>query len=110
MKFAGKIWKLLVGIKDALVLVFMLLFFGMLYAALSASPYDDSAYRGALKLDLAGDIVEQPAEPSPLDAFGGSITPEIRASEVVHALDPPGDKRRERESVACARQRRAIAQ
>ena len=42
MKFAGKVWKLLVGIKDGLVLVFMLLFFGMLYAALAASPYDDS--------------------------------------------------------------------
>ncbi len=36
MKFVRAIWKLLVGIKDALVLIFMLLFFGLLYAALSA--------------------------------------------------------------------------
>ena len=43
MKFAGKAWKFLVGVKDALVLIFMLLFFWALYAALSASPYDDSA-------------------------------------------------------------------
>ena len=28
MKFAGKAWKLLVGVKDALVLLVMLLFFG----------------------------------------------------------------------------------
>src|SRR4029078_1226993 len=35
MKFVRAIWKLLVGIKDALVLIFMLLFFGFLYAALS---------------------------------------------------------------------------
>ena len=32
MKFVRAIWKLLVGIKDALVLILMLLFFGMLYA------------------------------------------------------------------------------
>ena len=38
MKFVRAIWKLLVGIKDALVLIFMLLFFGMLYGALSARP------------------------------------------------------------------------
>ena len=68
MKFAGKAWKLLVGIKDGLVLLFMLIFFGGLYAALSASPYKDSAARGALRLDLAGAIVEQPAVRSPFDA------------------------------------------
>ena len=38
MKFVRAIWKLLVGIKDALVLIFMLLFFGLLYAGLSARP------------------------------------------------------------------------
>ena len=38
MKFVRAIWKLLVGIKDALVLIFMLFFFGMLYGALSARP------------------------------------------------------------------------
>ena len=42
MKFAGKVWKLLVGIKDGLVLLFMLIFFGALYGALSASPYRDT--------------------------------------------------------------------
>ena len=30
MTFARKVWKLLVAIKDALVLVFLLLFFGLL--------------------------------------------------------------------------------
>lgn len=94
MKFAGKVWKLLVGIKDGLVLVFMLLFFAMLYAMLSVSPYKDSAYRGALRLNLAGEIVEQPAEPSPFDAIGGSITREFRASEVIHALDTAAENDR----------------
>ena len=38
MRFVKAIWKLLVGIKDALVLLFMLMFFGLLYSALSARP------------------------------------------------------------------------
>ncbi len=37
MKFLGKVWRLLVGVKDGLVLVLMLLFFGVLFAALSAN-------------------------------------------------------------------------
>jgi protease-4 len=36
MKLVRGAWKLLVGIKDALVLVAMLLFFGALFAALNA--------------------------------------------------------------------------
>ena len=88
MKFAGKAWKLLVGIKDALVLLFMLMFFGGLYAALSASPHRDSASRGALRLDLAGAIVEQPSVRNPFDAIGGGrATREYRVSELIHALD-----------------------
>ena len=38
MKLVKGAWKLLVGIKDALVLIFMLLFFGLIFAALSARP------------------------------------------------------------------------
>jgi protease-4 len=88
MKFVGKAWRLLVGVKDALVLLIMLLFFGGLYAALSASPYKDSAARGALRLDLAGAIVEQPSEPDPFAALGGgAIVREYRLAEVIHALD-----------------------
>ena len=52
MKFVRAIWKLLVGIKDALVLIFMLLFFGVLYAALSARPAP--VKDGVLTLDLNG--------------------------------------------------------
>ena len=88
MRFVGRAWKVLVGIKDGLVLIFMLLFFGSLYAALSASPHRGSASRGALRLDLAGAIVEQPSARSPVDALGGSpATREYRVSELVHALD-----------------------
>ena len=88
MKFASFAWRLLVGIKDALVLLFMLIFFGGLYAALSVSPYKDSAREGALRLDLGGAIVEQPAEVNPFDVIGGgSITRQIRLGEVIHAID-----------------------
>ena len=89
MRFVGKAWKLLVGIKDGLVLIVMLVFFFSLYAALSASPHRGSASRGALRLDLAGAIVEQPSVRSPLDAIGGGNprTREYRVSELVHALD-----------------------
>ena len=40
MKFARAIWKVLVGVKDALILLFMLLFFGALYAALQARRHE----------------------------------------------------------------------
>ena len=38
MSFIGKAWKVIVGIKDALVLIFMLLFFLALFSVLSATP------------------------------------------------------------------------
>ena len=54
-------WRLLVGIKDALVLILLLLFFGGLHALLTWSPTRATG-SGALLLDLNGSIVEQPAE------------------------------------------------
>ena len=47
MKLVRGAWKILVGIKDFLVLVFMLLFFTMLFAALSAKPNPGSVRDGA---------------------------------------------------------------
>ena len=87
MKFAAKVWKLLVGVKDALVLILLLIFFGGLYGLLSISPHRDSAREGALRLDLAGSIVEQPSQASFADIIGGSVTREYRLAEIVHALD-----------------------
>ena len=88
MRFIGKVWRLLVGVKDGLVLILMLLFFGMLYAALSATPHAGSASEGALLLDLGGTIVEQPAEASAADilAGGSSVVREYRRRDLVHAL------------------------
>jgi protease-4 len=85
MRFARAIWKLLVGIKDALVLIFMLMFFAVLYAGLSAKPAPVTA--GVLALDLNGSVVEQPskAELSEVVA-GGGVAQEYRLRDLVAAL------------------------
>lgn len=90
MKFVTFIWKLLVGIKDALVLIFMLMFFGLLYALLSVRP--DPVTDGVLALDLDGAVVEQPSRPewSQL-AAGGDAPKEYSLRELVAALDAAGD-------------------
>lgn len=88
MKFVRGAWKILVGIKDALVLILLICFFGGIYGALSSSPYRGSASEGALRLDLAGAIVEQPTRQDPLTALrGGSAVRQYRLAEIVHALD-----------------------
>ena len=84
---ARKVWRLLVGIKDALVLLFLLVFFGLVWAALSTSPYDDSAAEGALLLDLTGEIVEQPVEQSAAEIIGGGALRQHRLRDILHALD-----------------------
>ena len=85
MKFVRAIWKLLVGIKDALVLIFMLLFFGMIYAALSARPAPVKL--GVLNLNLNGSVVEQPARAQWSEIAGGSRTRQYRLRDLVAALD-----------------------
>jgi protease-4 len=87
MKFVGKVWKLLVGIKDGLVLLLMLLFFTLVFAAMSARPTVGSGEKGALLLALDGPIVEQPTEASPSDLLSGSgVAREYRLRDVVHGL------------------------
>jgi protease-4 len=94
VKLVRGAWKLLVGIKDALVLLLMLLFFGALFAALSSRPNTRIA-DGALVLDLSGTIVEQPAEADPVAALSGqAVAQQLRLRDVVHALDAAkGDAR-----------------
>ena len=93
MRFVAAIWKLLVGIKDALVLLFMLLFFGMIYAVLSSRPAPIAD--GVLVLDLDGVIVEQPREIDALTALAtGPATREHRLSEIVAVLRKARDDKR----------------
>ena len=93
MRFAKAIWKLLVGIKDALVLTFMLLFFGMLYAGLSARP--TPVKDGILAFELSGAVVEQPSKPGFADfASGAPVVREHRLRDLVAALDSARDDTR----------------
>jgi protease-4 len=85
MKFVRAIWKLLVGIKDALVLLLMLMFFGLLYAGLSARPAPVTD--GVLTLKLDGSVVEQPAKAQLSEIAGGSRLKQYRLRDLIAALD-----------------------
>jgi len=90
VKLVRGAWKLLVGIKDALVLVLLLLFFGGLFAALAARPAP--IRDGALVIDLDGAVVEQPADADPVAAATGrGIAKEYRLRDVVRAIDAAKD-------------------
>ena len=89
MKFVRAIWKLLVGIKDALVLLFMLLFFGLIYAGLNARPAP--VKDGVLDLNLNGSVVEQPARVGWASVADGSRIREYRLRDLVAALDSAKD-------------------
>ncbi len=96
MSFVGKFWRVLVGIKDALVLIFMLLFFLALFAVLSASPSPAQVKEGALHIDLKGFVVEERSAIDPLaTVLGGGSTPvQHEARDIVRALDAAvGDDR-----------------
>jgi protease-4 len=92
MKFVRAVWKLLVGIKDALVLLFMLLFFGTIYAGLSARPAP--VKDGVLDLNINGSLVEQPARVEWADVVGGAQMEQYRLRDVVAALDAAKDDNR----------------
>src|SRR3546814_17926256 len=83
-------WRILVAIKDGLVLLFLLMFFGALYAALSWSPKPaQSVGSGALLLKLDGTIVEQPSEIDPMALLtgGNDRAREYGLADIVVALD-----------------------
>ncbi|MBI1402703.1 MAG: signal peptide peptidase SppA [Porphyrobacter sp.] len=89
MSFVGKVWKVLVGVKDALVLLFMLLFFVMLFGILSARPSAGQVREGALLIDLDGSVVEEKSALDPISALLSGTAPvkEYRERDIVRALD-----------------------
>ena len=88
MIFARKVWHLLVAIKDGLVLLLMLLFFGLLFAALNARPAGNQVRDGALLLHLNGSVVEEPASADPLETLVGGSAPmgQYRARDLTRAV------------------------
>ncbi|TPG56002.1 signal peptide peptidase SppA [Sphingomonas glacialis] len=88
MKLVRGAWKILVGIKDALVLIAMLLFFGLLFAALAAKPNKRAVGDGALVLKLDGPIVEQTQDVGAFASLSGDGgNHEYRLRDVVRSLD-----------------------
>ncbi|AJR25728.1 MULTISPECIES: signal peptide peptidase SppA [Sphingobium] len=97
MAFVKGVWRILVAIKDGLVLLFLLMFFGALYAALSWSPKPaQSVGSGALLLKLNGTIVEQPSEIDPMALLSGGSdrAKEYGLADIVAALDAARDDRK----------------
>ncbi len=96
MTFAGKVWRLLVGIKDALALLFLLLFFAGLYMVLTARPSPGQVRDGALLLQLDGSVVEEASQTDPLQILLSQEMParEYQARDLVRAIDAAtADKR-----------------
>ena len=89
MRIVRGVWRLLVGIKDALVLLAMLLFFGLLFAALSFTPNPRVPDSGALVVALNGSLVEQPSQVTPFAALAGQggTMREYRLRDVIRAID-----------------------
>src|SRR3954449_493992 len=92
MKFVSAIWKLLVGIKDGLVLLLLILFFAGLYGTLSARPAP--VRDGVLDLNLNGSVVEQPSRREWSEVASSSRTQEYRLRDLVAALDKAKDDSR----------------
>ncbi len=88
MTLALNAWRLMVGIKDGLVLLFMLLFFGLIYALLTIGPNAGAVRDGALLLNLNGSIVEMARRTDPQEVLSGNVGPrEIQLRDLVRALD-----------------------
>lgn len=89
MNFARKVWKLLVGVKDGLVLIFMLLFFVSLFAILTVRPSPGQVRDGALLIELDGFIVEERSQVDPIETLLSGQPPigEFQTRDLVRALD-----------------------
>lgn len=89
MSFAGKVWRLLVGIKDGLSLIFLLLFFALIYFALTMRPNPGTVRDGALLLSLDGTVVEEASDIDPLQLLLANAVPptEFPARDLVRAID-----------------------
>ncbi|NLR71612.1 signal peptide peptidase SppA [Novosphingobium sp. ERN07] len=87
MSFAKSVWKILVAIKDGLVLLFLLLFFAGLYALLSFRPAPGMVREGALYLPLTGVVVEEASDISPTSFLTGQTpAPEYTARDLSRAI------------------------
>ncbi len=89
MDFVKKSWKVLVTIKDGLVLLFMLLFYILLIVVMSSSPNPAAIKEGALLLDLDGVVVEEKSEVDPFAVLRSGAAPiqEYQLRDIVRAIE-----------------------
>lgn len=91
MIFLRAIWRFIVGVKDVLVLCFLLLFFAGLYMLLSMAHGDRplKTHEGALLVELDGTLVEQPETADPFAMLFGNEAPvrQYRLRDVVAAVE-----------------------
>lgn len=81
-------WRVLVGVKDLLVLLLLLLFFIALWSVLSSRAPSPVPQGAALVLDLDGAIVDQATERSPVQLLsGGSLGGERQVRDIIRAID-----------------------
>ena len=94
MKTLGLIWRIIVGIKDLLVLALLAIFFIAISAALSGSSPARVPDGGALVVSLDGPIVDQGSETSPFDTVSGNVASEAQLRDIVRGIDrAAGDSR-----------------
>ncbi len=89
MPVLRSVWRVLVGIKDALVLLFMVLLFAALWAALSTrAPTVRVPDGAALHIPLSGVLVDQRTERDPFALLSGQrLVPETEVAEMVRLID-----------------------
>ena len=88
MTYACYAWRFLVGVKDLLVLLLLLLFFVALWTALNSRATLSVPDGAALVLNLDGAIVDQGAERTPFQLVSGSdIGSQSQARDIIRAID-----------------------
>ena len=89
MSFLRGVWRLLMGVKDALALLFLLLVFMLLFVVTQSTSPLAIPSDSALVLDLDGVIVDQASERSAVEVIADSsdMIPEIQVRDVVEAID-----------------------
>jgi protease-4 len=94
VRFLKGAWKLLVAVKDGMVLLFLIMFFVLVYAGIKAARSEGESMpaSGALYLALDGPIVEQPRDIDGVTAIMGSDGPaEHRLRDVVRVIEASAD-------------------
>ena len=89
MQFLKRAWRILVALKDGLALLFLILFFSILYIALSSGGNPGNVRDGVLVVSLDGQVAEQPAVLDPIETLLSGKAPlgQTRQRDVIRALD-----------------------